>query len=380
MECGNDLPEAWPNTSLTHEFDVLLGELGFTSAPLEDELPQVIHPSNQHFHIEAQNNLENPLCMDGRVLEDISTSSQDALHRPLLLLNSSLTSKIIEENLVQIYNVIVSGNSSRWLANVVSRKSSDVDSGNDLWLTATSDPVTLDDVEWTFDPGSMSGPTSSRSLLSKSSVAPHTETIEAEMTLLGAVRFLDHFGGLYGIKLDRFARKASDAALKDVLKVFAMQWLPTREATSNGPTMASSLRTEAGTRSNSSMSTLYHESWLQARAALGKARNIRSFRVFYATLLFEATTAPEESHSWHQQKSSFLEDAFNILRTLSPLIRKHIKTLGSCSVYSPALEKSLQFMEFFGYLRDTVSSLVGDHCCKLPDDFVAGKHGMLIQV
>jgi hypothetical protein len=246
------------------------------------------------------------------------------------------------------------------MTNAVAGKPSDDAPGNDLWLITTSDSARLTNlVDGVFDPQFLSGTASSSSMWRDSSLAPHAESTEG-MTVLGAVRFLDHFGGLYGSQLDRFARKASDSALKDVLKVFAMQWLPARDGTSNGPTAASSYETETRPSSTSAMSTLYHESWLQARAALGKARNVRSFRVFYATLLFEAATAPEDSHTWDQQKSSFLDDAFNILHGLSPLIRKHIKTLGPYSHYSQALEKSLQFMEFFGYLRDTVSSLISD--------------------
>lgn len=375
LELGNDLPDPWPRMPLTHEFDLFLGDLGFTPAPLDPDLSQVIQPSDHDFNVEEQNTPDKPLPTTGRILDNISISSQDTLHRPLLLLNSSLTSGIIDESLVQIYNVIISGNSSRWMANVVTGKPLDVAPGNDLWLITTSDPPPLNNlVEGMLDPRFLSGPASSGSLAGDLSLAPHTETIENRMTLLGAVRFLDHFGGLYGNQLDRFATKASDAALKDVLKVFAMQWLPARDGTSTGPTLASSQGTEARTPSTSAMSALYHESWLQARAALGKARNVRSFRVFYATLLFEAVAAPEESHNWHQQKSSFLDDAFNILGALSPLIRKHIQTLGPHSHYTPALEKSLQFMEFFGYLRDTVSSLISDRCCKLPDDFITGKH------
>jgi hypothetical protein len=87
---------------LDHEFDVFLGALGLTPAP---ELPQVNQSSSHDFHIEEESTPDKPLSTAGRILDDIGTSSQDVLHRPLLLLNSSLTSGIIEESLVQIYNV-----------------------------------------------------------------------------------------------------------------------------------------------------------------------------------------------------------------------------------------------------------------------------------
>ncbi|KAK5053035.1 hypothetical protein LTR84_002009 [Exophiala bonariae] len=369
LEVGNDLPDLWPKATLDHEFDVFLGAMGFTPAA---DNPQVNPLSSHDFHMEVDSTPDKPLSTAGRILDNISTtSSQGALGRPLLLLNSSLTSGIIEESLVHIYNVVISGNSSRWMTSAITGKPPEDAPGNDLWLITTSDSARSSNlVDGVLDPQFLSGPASSDSAWRVSSRVPDAEATNG-MTLLGAVRFLDHFGGLYGNRLDRFERNTADTALKDVLKVFTMQWLSARDGMSDEPPGASSSETEKRTPSTSAMSTLYHESWLQARAALGKARNVRSFRVFYATILFEATTAAEDSYTWDQQKSSFLDDAFNILHTLSPLLRKHTKTLGPCSRYSKALEKSLQFMEFFGYLRDTVSSLTGDRRCKLPDDFIA---------
>ncbi|KIW46400.1 uncharacterized protein PV06_02072 [Exophiala oligosperma] len=371
MELGNDLPGTWPEVSPPNGLDFFLSEFCLTPGPLDIGLPQTPKP-NQASQLEGQNNLDQHPFTGGRIQNDINTPLCDAFNKPLHLLNSSLTGKIIEENLAQIYNVIVSGNALRWLPSIVPGKQKHVACENDSWLiTAPDAPPLSNFVEGLIDPQSLPKPPSAGHLLQQSSTVPHMKTFEDGMTLLGAVRFLDHFGGLYGNHLGRFARKASDSALKEVLKAYSMQWLPARDGTLTGTTSSHTHLADARISTTSSISSLYHETWVHARDSLNSARNVRSFRVFYAILIFEAATAPEESHDWYFQISSFLDDAFDILRALGPLVRRHIKALGPSSLYSSALEKSLKFMEHFGYLRDTVSSLVGDRRCKLPDDFIS---------
>lgn len=371
VELENYLPESWPEILPANGFDFFLSEFSLTPGPLDIGLPQA-SKSDEASQLEGQDMPDTRSFTSGRVQNKINIPLYDALDRPLHLLNSSLTGKIIEESLAQIYNVIISGNALRWLPSIAPGNPNDMAVENDSWLITASDASPLNTfVEGVIDPRSLLEPRSAGDLLPAENTAPHTKTFEDGMTLLGAVRFLDHFGGLYGNQLGRFARKASDSALKEVLKAYSMQWLPARDSTSAGTGMAHTPLSDARTPATSSISTLYRETWIQARNSLSNARNVRSFRVFYAILIFEAATAPEESQDWHLQKSSFLDDAFNILQCLGPLVRRHVKALGPASLYSSALEKSLQYIEDFGYLRDTVSSLVGDRRCKLPDDFIS---------
>ena len=93
------------------------------------------------------------------------------------------------------------------------------------------------------------------------------------MTVLGTVRFLDHFSDLYGNRLTLTARRQSDAALKAVLRAFSLQWL----SPYNGEQAACD-----------SLIGTFHGVWFRARSHINNALSVRSFRVVYAILYLTA--------------------------------------------------------------------------------------------
>ena len=373
MGVGAGFTESWPQMPSSF-FDSFLSDVGLTPNLLEVEIPQGNRSWNDSCADETTEP-DNHLSTLSQTQEEISSSPPTLTNRLLLLLNSSLTSKVIEDRLAKVYNVIVSSNSLRWLRHVPNSPSEtqlDGSQGSSLPLTRTSNvepqPTMLEETLCPIGPIR----TISTTISEKSAkvAGPCAVSTHGDIKLLGAVRFLDHFGGLYGNNLSRFAQKASDTALKDALKVYAMQWLPVE---GDGQATATlSVSNDGGTLP---ILDLYHESWLRAKTSLTNASGIRSFRIFYATLLFDACTAPEGSQHWNEEISSILDHAYSSLHSLSPLVRRHIQTLGPTSAYSSPLESSLESMEFFGYIRDTVSSLLGNRRCKMPEGSVKGRLG-----
>ena len=380
-ESGVGFPAPWPDNS-PPSFDAFFNGLEptFTPAPPEDDVSNVM-PHGASSHPPGQSVPDQLLRASSQMVArcGVPHSSAIAWSRPLLLLNSSLTGKIVDEHLARIYNAIVAGNSSRWLQCELSSPAKGYRAA--IQGNAVSLAYPISDEPWNnlldgmLYPVVMAALPPSHQALPETieAVEPTTNLSTSDMTLLGAVRFLDHFSGMYGNKLGPLAKHLSDTALRDVLKIYAMQWLPAKHDSKLGQARSRPQNHDTLNTSTSSMSALYHDAWFCAKTSIGRARYVRSFRVVYATLLLDATAAPEQLQDWHDSKSSLLDHAFSTLRELAFLIRRYVKALGSLSIYGMMLEKGLELIEFFSYLRDTVSSLIDDRRCKVPDDLAKGR-------
>jgi hypothetical protein len=314
-----------------------------------------------------------------------------SLNSPVRLLNSSLNATILDEHLARIYDTITTGCASIFLdynCNMYTGRCRYRFEDTDSQSPHESSPMELsilpNDV-LTGSSISMSLPTispspSERSFRQSQAAENRRAQVLArqddghKMTVLGAVRFLDHFSDLYGNRLNSTARRQSDEVLKEVLRVFSFQWLPASgfsfEATS---TSSDNIFTEPLDRrkpTHDSPPNAFLDAWFRARSLINDAQSVRSFRVLYATLLFDTITIPDEvsdDSSEYVLRNEFLDVGLRKLCFLDDLVKKYCANLGPFSEYGALIESSLNIVRWFGYLRDTVAALTTSRQCKLPD-------------
>lgn len=282
----------------------------------------------------------------------------NSLNSPIRLLNSKLNSTILDERLARIHDTIVTGCASRFV-------------DYDCNLHATECRYRLED--WNTENSQERIPVHSSSQTNVSPLTPNHSISQPEtegdrmtpqmltlkaagymMTVLGTVRFLDHFSDLYGNRLTLTTRRQSDAALKAVLRAFSLQWL----SPYNGEQAACD-----------SLISTFHDVWFKARSLINNALPVRSFRVVYAILLFDGIAIPTEAASRSAgpvEGHEFLDMGLQKLSYLDGLVKEYCAHLGSRSTYSALLDASLSVVRWGGYIRDIGAALTSDHRCKLP--------------
>lgn len=258
-----------------------------------------------------------------------------ALNSPIRLLNSKLDATILDSRLARIHNTIITGCASRF-------------ADYDCNLCATGLRYRLE--------GADGGQSQGCAFPLNSAMA--STDVTCTFTAIGAVRFLDHFGDLYGNRLSSDARRQSDAALRAVLRAFSLQWL----STSEGTPATDSIRDAS--------QNAFYDSWFAAREILGNAQAVRSFRVVYAILLFDGISVPTQASAGPPHE--LLNAGLQTLCSLDALIGRYCATLGAHSTYSMLLEASMAVVRWGGYIRDIGASLTTDRRCKLP---VISGHG-----
>jgi Fungal Zn(2)-Cys(6) binuclear cluster domain len=304
-----------------------------------------------------------------------------AISTPMQLLNASITAATVNSILASLYDKVLAGASSRFL-----NYSCNIFGGTRLRLYCLQDRYPS---QWPATTPSQQRPDGLRpphnSLVSEGSARGHSAQVvvgpavfrTAEgassplraahldkdpqmMTLLGLVRFLDHFSELYGNKLDSRARKESDNVLASVMQAFSMQWLAksddsaleSEEGSLYCEPLASYDLSEPGIRT-------FLDTWFRARSDLRKARSTRSFTMIYAIFLFNMTVRPtglSATITEMGQPHEFLDEGLKHLCVLQKLVQKYCGVLGNTSIYAKAMRSCLNMMRWFGYIRDTVSS------------------------
>jgi hypothetical protein len=201
----------------------------------------------------------------------------------------------------------------------------------------------------------------------------HDETYR--LTIIGCVRFLDHSGHLYGNRLSWDAKKKSDAALKAVLRAFALQWLPISGSRSEAWISRDDLsiaKLHDGRSENELSIALYTDVWHQARSHVNAAKGVRSFRVVFATLMFDGIAVPMSARTGSDQKiieNEYLNEGLQKIQELDKLICNHCHVLGPLSKYGTLTEVSLSLVRWSAYIRDTGAALTSSHQCRLPEFF-----------
>lgn len=278
-----------------------------------------------------------------------------SFNSPIYLLNSGIDAKILGDRLTRIYDAIAMSTASRFLE-------------YDCNLYPSKNRYRIAEIASSTSNGSAPGITGTESPASPSGhadpMSAQDETTQS-ISLLGSVRFLDHFGDFYGNRLNAAARRKCDETLKAVLLAFSMQWLP-----SSNNSFEQSNNDQKQTEDNALDSFI--DAWVRARSLLldAHAHNTRSFRMILATLTFVGIVTPTKIiDSEGLVPNNFLNNALNQLCTLNQLVTNYCVELGPSSVYGSLAEASLSIIRWAGYIRDTGAALSMDHKSILPNSW-----------
>ncbi|GLA26290.1 hypothetical protein AnigIFM63326_003109 [Aspergillus niger] len=286
-----------------------------------------------------------------------------SLTSPVRLLNSKVDATILDDRLVRIYHAIITGCASRFVDYDCNLYATTSHYRLQSWSEGSSQrhtPTTLDNSTKTSFPDTPASVAQLNAISFPDSEVPSND-VSCTFTVIGAVRFLDHFAGLYGNRLSATARRQSDAALKSVLRTFSLQWLPSESTSAADSILQDSIH---GIPTSEASKNAFYDSWFQAREIISQAQSVRSFRVVYAILLFCGITIPAKAPVDSARK--FLDSGLQSLCSLNELIRQHCHTLGAHSIYSGLLEASLNAVHWGGYIRDLGASLTTNRACRLP--------------
>ncbi|CAG7958474.1 unnamed protein product [Penicillium salamii] len=274
-----------------------------------------------------------------------------SFNSPIYLLNSAIDAKILGDRLTRIYEAIATPSASGFL---------DYDCNNYPSKVRYRIAGVAPNSSIGLDSALSSAESYARQLSLNSSTSSQNE-VGQEISLLGSVRFLDHFGDLYGNRLRPAAKKKSDEALKAVLRAFSMQWLPSVSETfelSHGIGM---------TEGESSLNS-FVDAWIQARSLLLESQNIRSFRMILAILTFVGIVTPTRViETEGLVRNNLLDTALDQLSYLDQLVKRYFANLGPSSIYGSLADASLSIIRWAGYIRDTGAALSMDHRSKLSD-------------
>lgn len=313
-----------------------------------------------------------------------------SLNSPVHLLSSSWEAWLLSEQLARIYQTITSGSASIFLdydCNLLTgscRYQFDLSNptlSNDLAL-GFSNAIPKDATQNAFMseplpqlPGKYRNQALKQLHVNDTSLPAQLSRNRAPsraITVLGAVRYLDHFGELYGNKSSVDAKAQSEQILKEVLRCFSVQWLPNKVTSLESDIediMVSGPFTSAKQQTQQS-SLAFVDTWIRARSLIKNAQSTVSFGVVYATLLFDTMIIPVEVLAGLEdnvREHEFLDTAFDKLSHLELQVKKYCANLGTESQHGALIESSLSIIRWFAYLRDTVVGLTADRPCRLED-------------
>ena len=344
-----DILTSWLNIDLDHC-------LGDNSTPLlhSTEFPDILadnaRPALHHdgiassFLTHHSDTVQRPVLYNTRLKVGSSPCS------PLYLLNSKLNATILDECLVRIHDTIVTGCASRFIdyeCNLYKpRHCYQLDDG-DCGRPQDQKPVQLDSI-------------------SKGNVSI-TQDASFRMTILGAIRFLDHFSDLYGNRLTISARRKSDAVLKAVLRAFSLQWLSPINSTLGVQSTTNYNGTVGRDTPRDSSMDAFYDSWFQARSLINSARSVQSFRFIYAILMFDGISIPAKRSGETIVAHEYLDMGLQKLNCLTGLVEQYCMNLGPHSTYGTIIEASLSIVRWCSHVRDIGAALTADHVCKLSD-------------
>ncbi|OAP60575.1 hypothetical protein AYL99_05577 [Fonsecaea erecta] len=300
---------------------------------------------------------------------------------PIHLLNSSVEIQRINQSLGEVYNSMMSGIAIRYLdynCNLFAgsyKYSFDPDQSN---------PSTLD----------INGGQSVNNALTppwkKAIVDTNGPQVDANMapeklarqinkvTMIGVARFLDNFGALYSNVIDQKTRSQNERTLIAVLQAFALQFAPSRQAEGplarffdnpQGGSQCSTSDAMPGDRSTNSQH-VFTAAWFNAHSHMVSSRRIRSFVKLYSVFLFLMTSVPPEAASipcYEDTPLGLLDNALRQMEELQGLVQSYCGHLGRQSIYRFLLLSSVGIIRWYGYLRDTIDSVLHERPCMLED-------------
>jgi hypothetical protein len=257
---------------------------------------------------------------------------------PLGILNRSFESKLLNDKLFRVYKHIGFLSVSSFLGdgcNPFTKQDFDLEKGQ----TAEWERISSNSASSATTPAFIQ-------------LTPPTSQETLSITMLGAASFLDHFGTLYGRRLDRVNNRLAETAFEDVFHAFSIQWV--HQYGEQSPPY---------TDLQSSLPDLAVGWWCKARSSLQKAQRVCSFKTVWAMLLFNMTTIPprfasstgsSESH----QKKDFLNDCISHMIALRRMVIPYCENLGPDSTYANALQVCLSLFSWLAILRDSTTSMI----------------------
>jgi hypothetical protein len=216
-------------------------------------------------------------------------------------------------------------------------------------------------------------PTSStrEPVLANAELSQSSSAASKPMTLIGAARFLDNFGALYGNVLDRKKRKQDEATLMAVLQAFALQFAPPSDEESEDTETIGALVSEVPNwPPPATRMTVFTAAWFNAFTHLNDSVNNRSFVHLYAVILFQMVAEPAQvsiKDAYLGRSAKLLDRALQSLCKLSNLLDTFCSGLDAKSRYRMLLDSSWRILYWFGYIRDTMTSFLSDRPCVLKD-------------
>jgi hypothetical protein len=276
---------------------------------------------------------------------------------PIQLLNSTITSSLWGNYLDDIYKSMMNGIESRYLAYTCNLYSPNgkysFDDSEDEEVESTSPLLESPNASIPFDFATLLGPTDPKS---------------RKVTFIGLARFLDHFGHLYGNKLDTKTKREDIETLVAAKSAFALQWLDCGEVNPKtspaGAVHANVPRSQSFSGTNAQ---IFATAWFNGRSRILNASPHRSFTRIYNIFLFHITNPPSEANDVSRELNDYLRRGLLEFLTLKSAVEKFCANLSPTSTYRMLLESSLKIFHWFGYVRDTMASTVFDRECVLPD-------------
>jgi hypothetical protein len=276
---------------------------------------------------------------------------------PIQLLNSTITTTFWGDYLDDIYKSMMNGIESRYLAYTCN-------------LYSPTGKYSFDDGEEEveeYPPSSSSSNTVASLELSGLSRSP--EENSRKVTFVGLARFLDHFGHLYGNKLDKQTKREDEEILIAVKSAFALQWLDCGEPSTKTSPLNNAIHDDEPRSRHPGVSNarFFATAWFNARSRILNASPHRSFTRVYTIFLFHITNLPAEAESYSQEVNGYLRSGLQDFLALKQAVEDFCEHMSPTSTYRMLLESSLKIFHWFGYVRDTMASTVFDRECILPD-------------
>ncbi|KAE8356371.1 Alpha/beta hydrolase family-domain-containing protein [Aspergillus coremiiformis] len=336
-----------------------------TSTPFLDNsgIPDVLA---DNACIASQNNVHTSYSPVLNISHPIIGSSP---YSPINLLNSKLNPTILDGRLARIYDTIVTGCAARYInydcnlyATPYRYYSLEGDDCSSLQEQKPADlsHVSEDNLSKTPSPMSPSGLPPSTPDHSLKGLEPITLDLSHNMTVLGAIRFLDHFSHLYGNRLTDPDCRKSDDVLKAVFRTFSLQWL----SPTDSPSVQSTTNGVPGreTTCDSAMNA-FNDSWVWTRSLIFNALSVQSFRVICAMVMFDGISIPAQAPGVEHE---FLDTGLQKLDHLTGLVGQYCANLRSQSTYRALVEASLSVVRWCGHVRYIGAALSTDHQYSLP--------------
>jgi hypothetical protein len=342
-----ELPNAGRSTAETQrsEFDFALGsDLSFDNL---EERWEFVRPE-----LTAVASSESNTQVNKRYTPGLWSGS------PIQLLNSTVTASLWGDYLDDIYKSMMNGIESRYLAYTCNLYSPNgkysFDEGDEEEDEEESAPL--------------SNSPNTLAPLGRSSIPAPPRAKSRTITFVGLARFLDHFGHLYGNTLDKQTRKEDEETLIAVKSAFALQWLDCGESNAKtSPANATLVNDSSSQNLGDSNARFFATAWFNARSRILNASPHHSFTRVYNMFLFHITNPPEEAKDVSQELNDCLGRGLQEFLALKRAVEGCCELLSPTSTYRMLLESAIKIFHWFGYVRDTMASMVFDRECILPD-------------